>query len=175
MGNFYTNVTVMAPADRVVPILENARRDAWIAPTGASCVVYDREADRQDTEILAALAETLSQDLSTCALAVLNNDDDILWLQLYARGDLLTEGATESGTPTASAAVLARTFGRPARAPVVWLVLRIPFLFEVMRHQMLTRVLGLPLAAVGTGYGYIEQDEPPPGFSDTGLIRVLPR
>jgi hypothetical protein len=174
VGNFYTNVTVMAGAERVVPVLQQTGRDAWVAPAASCCVVFDRETDDQDTEILAALAEAISHDLGTRALAVLNHDDDILWLQLYERGELLTEGATEPGTPTASAAVLARTFGRPARAPAVWLALRLPMVFEVTRHAWLARLLGLPGVAIGTGFNYIEQGEPPPDVEETALIRVRP-
>jgi hypothetical protein len=72
VGNFYTNIAVMADADRVVPVLEHVGRDAYVAPSGSVCVVLDRESDRQDTEILAALAEAISREADTHAFAVLN-------------------------------------------------------------------------------------------------------
>jgi len=172
MGNFYTNIAVMADADRVVPVLEQVRRDAYVAPSGSVCVVFDRESDRQDTETLAALAETISREVATHAFAVLNHDDDVLWFQLYERGELLTEHANEAGAPTASAWVLAKAFGRPARVLATWLVLRVPTLFEVFRHHLLMRVLGLPPASVGMGYEYINRGELPPGTEESALIRV---
>ncbi len=172
MGNFYTNIAVMAGADRVVPVLEHVGRDAYVAPSASGCVIFDRECERQDTEILAALAETISRDVDTLAFAVLNHDDDVLWFQLYERGDLLTEHASEAGSPTASAWVLAKAFGRPTRVLATWLLLRVPTLFEVLRHHLLMRVLGLPPASVGMGYEYIARGEVPRGVDEDSLIRV---
>jgi hypothetical protein len=172
MGNFYTNVTIIgrearAAADR----LRELGRRAIVADAGASCVVFDSDCENQDTNVLSALAEDLSSSLNATALAVLNHDDDILWLQLYRRGDLVAEYANRGG-PSTNVRDLCRTLGRPQRALQVWFTLRRPYVFQVSRHSRLVELLDLPSEAVATGFTYLEQGELPPGLSEDRLQRV---
>jgi hypothetical protein len=164
MGNFYTNITLARPAAAAVAELSTLGRDAYVADAGAHCVVYDRECDKQDTQILSALAEHLATRLDTRALAVLNHDDSILWLQLYAGAGLVAEYASRGG-PRTDVRALCRTLGRAGDVVAVWLLLRLPFLFQVWRHARLVRRLGLPEAAVGFGFDYLARGEAPDGVT----------
>jgi hypothetical protein len=105
------------------------------------------------------------------AFAVLNHDDDVLWFQLYRGSDLVAEFATRDG-PVTRVRELCRALGRPAVAPLVWLILRAPLVFEVFRHQLLARRLGLPLASVGAGFTYIARGELPRGVARDRLVRL---
>ena len=173
MGNFYTNITLARPAAAVVAELTAAGRNAYVADAGERCVVYDGECESQDTQVLAALAEHLATRLDTWALAVLNHDDDALWLQLYVGAELVAEYANRGG-PRTDVGALCRTLGRPGDVTAVWLLLRLPFLFQVWRHGRLVRRLGLPEAAVGFGFTYLARGEMPPGVDARRLVRVAP-
>jgi hypothetical protein len=171
LGNFYTNITLARPAAAAVAELTALGRDAYVADAGETCVVYDRQCEEQDTQVLSALAEHLATRLDTWALAVLNHDDSILWFQCYARADLVAEYANRGG-PRADVRALCRTLGRAGDVIAVWLVLRLPFLFQVWRHQRLVRRLGLPGEAVGLGFTYLARGEVPAGLAPGRLIRV---
>jgi hypothetical protein len=172
--NFYTNITVFgAPLERIRDELTELGRDAFIAKTSDGGVVYDRTCEEQNTEDLSALAEHLSERLAARALAVLNHDDDILWFQLYDRAELIVEYANQDG-PGTSARAVCRAFGRPAQVIPVWIALHRPYVFQVSRHARLVHLLGLPNAAVGTGFNYISHGEPPLGVDEGDLIRVSP-
>jgi hypothetical protein len=146
-------------------------RDAYVADAGQACVVYDRQCEEQDTQVLAALAEHLAARLDTWALAVLNHDDSILWFQCYAGADLVAEYANRGG-PHTEVRALCRALGRAGDVVAVWLLLRLPFLFQVWRHARLVRRLGLPEAAVGFGFTYLARGEVPEGLAPGRLIRV---
>ena len=171
MGNFYTNITLGRPAAAAVAELTSVGREAYVAEAGQRCVVYDSECETQDTQVLSALAEHLATRLETWALAVLNHDDDILWLQLYVRDDLVAEYANRGG-PRTDVRALCRALGRPGDVLRVWALLHLPFLFQVWRHERLARRLGLPRAAVGFGFSYLSRGEAPGGVT---LVRVRRR
>ena len=117
--------------------------------------------------MLAALAERLATRLDA---RVLNHDDDVLWLQLYDRAELVTEYSSVGG-PTTRVRALCRTFGRASQAFPVWFLLHRPFVFQVSRHRRLVR-LGLAEAAVGFVFTYLERGETPPGLVQDRLVRV---
>lgn len=172
MGNFYTNVTVVGRgAAAAAARMRELGRRAVVADAGDSCVVFDSESERQDTNVLSALAEDLSVSLGAVTLAVLNHDDDLLWFQAYRDGELVAEYANRGG-PVTRVRDLCTALGRPHRALQVWFVLRRPFVFQVSRHAHLVRALGLPDAAVGTGFDYIDRGELPAGVSEDRLQRV---
>ena len=173
MGNFYTNITVLRKsALDAVWVLHQLNREAFVADTGGACVVYDRDSEGQDGSVLSALAEHIAAELQTTAFAVMNQDDDVLWFQLFDRTDLLTEHANVAGAPTASASILCRAFNRLSSTLRVWFLLRRPFVFQVKRHEKLAAVLGLPDASVGFGFNYIERGELPQGLPDEKIHRV---
>ena len=104
MGNFYTNITIRCGRHEVTPILSALRRSAWVGEFDGLSVICDRECEKQDLDILASLAMTLSTRLERAALAVLNHDDDVLLFGLYQSGALVSERGRSkmSGVPAPS-------------------------------------------------------------------------
>src|SRR5512145_1386274 len=93
MGSFYTNIAVKTTdTDCVETVLRQARRAGLIAPPDHGCtVVFDEASEKQDIEVLQALAAHLSRACKCPALAVLNHDDDVLLYLLYEAGELVDE------------------------------------------------------------------------------------
>jgi hypothetical protein len=200
MGNWYTNVAVKGrqQAD-VVAALEELGRRAYVTPeTSGWIVVYDQQTDDFDLSILESLALTLSTRLSSTALASCNADDDVLWLALYENGTLSTRYASsrkefEDGDEfpdlQETAAVLSRVFEKPAAKNQVFGLLRkshgilgllslprkvrIAYVLEVQRHLDLSDLLGMPHAAVGLGYTYVNKGETPEGIDREALRRTM--
>jgi len=200
MGNWYTNVAVKgAQQSDVVAALEELGRRAYVTPeTSGWIVVYDQQTDEFDLGILESLALTLSTRLSCTALASCNADDDVLWLALYENGNLSTryasarnafEDGEEFPGPQETAEVLSRVFERPAAKNDVsrvlrrthgilgllslYLKIRLAYIVEVQRHLDLTNLLGMPRAAVGLGYTYVNKGETPEGMDRETLRRTM--
>jgi hypothetical protein len=200
MGNWYTNVSVKgAQQSDVVALLEELGRRAYVTPeTSGWIVVYDQQTDEFDLGVLESLALTLSTRLSCIALASCNADDDVLWLALYENGSLSTRYASsrksfedggEFPDPKETADVLVRVFQKPEAKNGVLRVLRksrgilgllsfyfkirFAYVVEVHRHLDLANLLGMPRAAVGLGYRYINKGDTPEGMTREGLRRTL--
>jgi hypothetical protein len=200
MGNWYTNVAVKgAQQTDVLRALEELGRRAYVTPeTSGWIVVYDQQTDEFDLGILESLALTLSTRLSCTALASCNADDDVLWLALYENGTLRTRYASsrkafEDGDEfpdlKETAQVLARAFEKPEANSQVHSVLRKPhglfgllslylkirlaYVVEVERHLDLSNLLGMPRAAVGLGYTYVNKGETPEGTDREALRRTM--
>ncbi len=172
MGNFYTNVCAKnVSVEAAAEAIRGLRLDAFIHQAGSDVVVYEKRSDQQDTEILGALAERLSKDLNTVALAVLNHDDDILWFQLYSDGELVSEYANRGG-PRTDVRALVSALNPSASRVQVWIALKRPFLFQLWRHGRLARLLGLPSSSVGAGFNDLHNGEAPPGHSMSEFLRV---
>jgi hypothetical protein len=188
VGSFYTNVTLRtADQKRVVDALRAARRQAIVSPPANSCtVVFDRESEDQDIDVLNELASSLSGRLGCPALAVLNHDDDVLIYTLHERGELVDDynsspayftdgpGAEPEG---GDAERLCHAFGADGKREDVERVLRAPwgadgFTFELERHEALVSALGLPAMAVATGYNYLDQGEFPEGATSSDYVRI---
>jgi|SRR5580658_2813913 hypothetical protein len=200
MGNWYTNVSVKgAQQSDVVAALEELGRRAYVTPeTAGWIVVYDQQTDEFDLGILESLALTLSTRLCSTALASCNADDDVLWLALYENGRLSTRYASsrksfEDGGEfpdlQETAEVLARIFQKPeAKRQTLRLLrkshgmlgllslvlkVRIAYVTEIQRHLELSDLLGMPRAAVGLGYRYVNKGETPEGMDREALRRTL--
>ena len=200
MGNWYTNVSVKgAQQSDVVALLEELGRRAYVTPeTMGWIVVYDQQTDEFDLGILESLALTLSTRLACTALASCNADDDVLWLALYENGSLSTRYASsrkafEDGEEfpelAEAAQVFARVFQKPeAKQQVLsllrkshgilgllsfYLKIRLGYIVEVSRHLDLSNLLGMPRAAVGLGYTYVNKGEIPEGIDREGLRRTM--
>jgi hypothetical protein len=190
MGFSYTSITLKG-ADQapVVQYLRRLGRDAYVSPTiGGVTVVYDREAEEQDTAVLQGLAEQLSRQFHVPALAALVHDSDVLWYGLFEDGRRLDEYKSEPAyfldidpvPPNGGdAAVLARVFGAEDRADEIEAILRqwdddsledYPFAEE--RHQALAEALSLPPYAHGAGYNSIDEDEVSAGADRARLIKT---
>jgi upstream activation factor subunit UAF30 len=175
MGSFYTNVTLRHGAvDEVVRALEAAGRSAFVSPAvNGCCVVFDAAAEEQDAAELERLVKPLSKRLRCAAWAVLIHDDDLLYYVLFESGRMTDEYSSrpdyfEGGTrpPEGGAArALAAAFDAHARAGDVERILhRGEYGSETERHAELVEALGLPEAAIGSGYDYISEGELPPGL-----------
>lgn len=203
MGSFCTNITLVGvDPDAVAPLLEQAGRAAYLGGAGGHTVVYDELGEAQDGSH-AALAQELSAALGCVALASLNHDDDILYLQAFEDGEVRGEynsapdhfddvdELVELGVvdPEPAAGPGAGGLGRerwnlgldPARlvalvgtgdADSLAHVAASDAVFASDLHAQLVEVLGLPAAAVGAGYRYLERGEVPTDLD--GLRRVGP-
>jgi hypothetical protein len=200
MGNWYTNVAVKgAQQTNVVALLEELGRRAYVTPeTSGWIVIYDQQTDEFDLGILESLALTLSTRLFCTTLASCNADDDVLWLALYENGNLSTryassrrafEDGDEFPNLPETAQVLARVFEKPEKKTQVLSVLRkshgilgllslyfkirLAYVVEVARHLDLSNLLGMPRAAVGLGYTYVNKGETPEGMDREALRRTM--
>lgn len=186
MGNFYTNFTLRGPSQQAVAAAL-AGRSAFITPEQNGCVVvFDEQSDEQDTQVIAALGGELSQKLNCAVLAVLNHDDDILWYQLYERGQLVDEYDSTPGyfdpnaglSPPAGgdAQTLCRAFGVDSVMDVDRILHTSTFdddgyAFAVERHADLARALGIPEFVAGGGFRYASEGELPDGLDEADLLR----
>jgi hypothetical protein len=200
MGNWYTNVSLKgAQQPDVVALLEELGRLAYVTPEMSGWItIYDQQTDDFDLNILESLALTLSTRLSCTALASCNADDDVLWLALYENGNLSTRYASsrkefEDGDEfpdlKEAAQVLSRVFEKgEAQGKVLrllrkshgalgllnlFLKTRIAYIVEVERHLDLSNLLGMPRAAVGLGYSYVNKGETPEGMDRDTLRRTM--
>jgi hypothetical protein len=180
MGNFYTNYTLRGPSQAEVAKALTGRR-ARIAPAREGCVVvFDEASDTQDTVLISGLASELSAKFSCPVLAILNHDDDILWYQLYANGDLIDEYDSTPGyfDPNAQPSApiggdverLCAAFDCHDRAAVERVLRKSTFdedgyVFAVERHAALVSAIGLSDYAVGMAYASFDYDEIPDGLS----------
>ena len=188
MGSFYTNVTLRTTdRDGVRKHLSAAGRHAYISPPAAGAVVvFDRACEEQDPKELDVLTSLLSHQCACPALVVRIHDDDILWYGLYEAGALVDEYSSApdyfdgGGAPPAGgdAMRLCAAFARPdVEAELHGILHRLKdasdaYTFETERHAAVVEALGLPSAAVGTGYNYLEAGELPPELVMEDLVRV---
>lgn len=193
MGAFYTNITLHTTQQaNVVEALRAAKREAYVSqPMNGCTVVYDRESEDQDIDVLNKVASTLSAKLRCAALAILVHDDDVLVYTLHENGELTDEyiswpayfddsGGGSESPEGGDAETLARAFGADGNVDKVESALRVQragntddgFVFETERHEELAIALGLPALAVGAGYQYIEQGELPEGATEQSFTRV---
>jgi len=190
MGSFYTNITLRTTESAaVVAALRSGKRTALVSPPVSGCtVVYDRECEDQDLEVLNGLASSLAATLRCPALAVLVHDDDVLIYTLHEDGELVDEynsapeyfESGEFGPPEGGDAErLSRVFGGGdvAKAEEVLRAERAGdrdegYVFESERHQALVEAIGLPMLAVSTGFNYIEAGELPEGVTEASFTRV---
>jgi len=168
MGNFYTNITLRT-TDRqaLIDHMRAHSRRCFVSPTrDGFTTVYDRLCDEQDPGDLQTLATELSLHFHCAALAVLNHDDDVLWMGLAREGKWLTTYRSDESLG-GSTRLLVQEFKVMGLLPLVWFLMRWPFaLFEIWRHAALASVLGIPKVTVGFGYEYLSRGERPGGDAE---------
>jgi hypothetical protein len=166
MGNFYTNVTLRT-SDRaaVAEYMRAQSRACFLSPSRKGfTTVYDRLCENQDIRDLQALAVELSSQFHCTALAVLNHDDDILWVGLARDGDWITK-YDSSEHFSGSAFNIAREFRVVGLTPLVSFLMRFPMLFQIFRHSAIAATIGVPDFSVGFGYEYLHRGERPKGVT----------
>ncbi len=181
MGSFYVNYTVRS-GDQAAVVKSLKGRSAYVTPVkDGAVVVTDEAAETQEIDAVREVGELLSTSLKTQVLAVLNHDDDMLWVGLFDKGRLTDEYNSspdyfEGGTspPTGGdARKLCTAFGRGDREKELDAVLKKKdYVFANERHADLVQALGLPDFAVGCGFKYLEEGELPEGLSDGDLLRT---
>jgi hypothetical protein len=172
MGNFYANHVVRSDdPDRIVRILEELGRRAYVASSGHVTFVYDERCDAQDPAELRDLATRLSRECRVPVLAVCNHDDDVLTLALGEEGKVVEAynsfpGYFEDGGDEPLLANIERLCaafgGSEDRRADVEALLRRPhgdIHFEVERHIALFTLLGLPTALAPFGFQYAAEGE----------------
>jgi hypothetical protein len=183
MGAFYTNITVRhADVDAVIAVLEKLDRDAFVTPAHqGAVVVFDAQIESQDARDIDRLARPISKRLRCAALLALNHDDDLLYYALLEGGRLIDEynsrpgyfDGTKQEAAGGDARKLAAAFGVPDLADRLDRLLHgAEYTFETERHAAVVQLLGLPAAAVGSGYDIIRQGELPEGVPETELRAV---
>lgn len=192
MGNFYTNVTLRtADQPGVVAVLRTAQREALVSqPAKGYIVVFDRESEDQDIDVLKRLGALLSTKLRCATLAVLNHDDDVLAYWLHENGKLrdayvsapaFFDDSSASEEPDGGdAEALCRAFGAESSAARVKDILRTRraggsdqgYVFEVERHGALAATLGLPAISIASGYNYIDDGEFPEDTTEADFVRI---
>ena len=175
MGNFYKNVTVKGPArEAILAWLRQEHRTAYVSPTLDGCtVIFDRRCDGEATpDELRDLTLSASKALGCAAIGAAVYDEDVLLLSVAEKGEARFTYA--SSRPKAiQAELLCNLFQPRASMVAVWLILAAPHFFpyvtESFRHAHLASALGLPLAAVSTGYEYLTRGELPEGLAAADL------
>jgi hypothetical protein len=174
MGNFYTNITLKtSDREEVIEYMRVHGRACFVSPTSRGfTTVYDRIADEQDLRDLENLALDLSSRFQCIALAVLNHDDDILWLALAGNGNWLTQYQSDQ-ILSGSAWRLASAFNVPGLLPLIWVSMRWPIiLFQIWRHSLIAWALGIPGSSVGFGYRYLSRGEHPSANDITEFEKI---
>lgn len=180
MGNFYVNYTLRGLSQQDVAAAVADRR-ARVTPVHNNCVVvFDEASDSQNATIIGDLASKLSRKFACPVLAVLDHDDDILWYQLYEKGELTDEYDSTPGyfdtdaepsTPGGGdAARLCAAFG--GDAATVDTVLRGGYVFAFERHAAMVQALGISDYAVGTSYESFDCDELPEGLAAHDVLET---
>ena len=179
MGNFYTNVTLRGPEqDEVLGALSG--RKAFVSPrVNEYVLVYDERSEDQDKEVFR-LATSLTRRFACLALAVLNHDDDVLWIRLYRSGAMIDEYLSDPGWPDNDRApprggdstLWAKSFGRGDPASIER-ILRGDYDLEFQRHRALVAELGLPVESCGWGFKYIVNGGSKAPFFSTGLKKTF--
>jgi len=187
MGNFYTNITVVGgDSARIASWLDGAHRAAFVGTWDGHTVVFDRDGEAQDGSHTTLAAE-LSAVLDSPAIAVLNHDDDVLMLDVFDAGTLRgsynscpdyfgdDDDDDESGSPSWSLdldpAAIVALVGR-GDAGALATVMGGDELFAIDLHAAIVEELGLPDAAVGLGYRYLDQGDVPESPATGGLRHV---
>lgn len=163
MGNFYTNVTLRTTERQaVIEYMRAQGRPCFVSPIlRGFTTIYDRLCEEQDVRDLETLAADLSSQFRCSALAVLNHDDDVLWVGLARDGEWVTTYNSDQ-ILSGSAWSLAHEFRVLGLLPLVWFLMRLPIvLFEIWRHGGLASALGVPSFTVGLGYKYLSRGERP--------------
>jgi hypothetical protein len=182
MGNFYVNYSLRGPSQKEVAAVLVGRR-ARVTPVHKDCVVvFDEASESQNRQEITQLAAKLSKELSCPVLVVLNHDDDILWYQLYVKGNLRDEyhsnpdcfeSVPKPSPPVGGdAAKLCATFAGDQTAIEKILRASEPgtYAFEFERHAALVEALSISDYAVGTSYLSFRYNELPEGLSADEVI-----
>jgi hypothetical protein len=172
VGSFYTSHTLKGPSQP--EILEWLKdRPAYVSRTDQSVtMVLDEACETQDGQLLSELAQELSATFKCPVLAVLNHDDDVLYMELYVAGEKTDEYNSSPGffdesvdddAPTGGDAEgLCKAFASGDPEAVEQVLRGSDYVIATARHQELVKALGLPSYLFGIGYNYASNADFPP-------------
>lgn len=174
MGSFYLNTTFVGTDLEAVL---RAVSGPALAFADGDCVTVFSEADEAMFEAGVALATAA---LGCPALSVTVHDSDILAYEVHADGTVVTRGAVPDpgdyfdedlpplpSDPTALVDALGR--GDVERTAAALAGFRS---FAEDRHAELVTALGLPVATVGWGYRYLQEERS--RFAGPDLVEIPP-
>lgn len=180
MGSSYTNIILSGPeAHDILQELGNQGRSAFVSPTeDGLTAVYEMDSDAGETAALITLAGELSEYFGCPALAVLVRGDDLFRYWLYADGELLDSYESSGATARKRARqpeLLSQFFNpdvtREELADILYSLDPDDMSLAVDRHLSLSELLGLPLCAVGFGFGDLDSGEYPEDLDEENLLR----
>ena len=191
MGCFHTNYTLREAGAGGGRGGVGGRSANYYAGGELECVVvFDKESEEQNFEIIAELAARLSGRFGCPLLAALNHDDGFLWYQLYVNGELMDDynsspnyfdgGEDDDSAPSGGdGAALCSAFGSNNVRNVKRILTKPTsvgddgYLFAGERHADLADALGIPQFGVAGGYELVSEGELPGGLDDdAALIRT---
>ncbi len=163
MGNFYTQVIVPSVSrDACEEVVRSLGRRCLIGPALDNAVpVFDSESERQDIGELDSVALTLSHELNSWAVGIMNHDDDHLLFRIFHCGEErrhIAAGRLGAFDTSGLSGLREALAPGASRLALYWAFLR-PTLFQVGRHQAIARVLGLAPWTVGAGYRYLLDED----------------
>lgn len=163
MGNFYTQVWVSnVEREACKTVAERLGRRLLLGPsTCGHTPIFDSEADSQDLEVLDSLALTLSHELDTWAIGILNHDDSHLVFRLFDSGTELDHiHCTHfSSVGIGSIGKLKKALNPKASMIALLFHFLRPSLNQVVRHESIAKALGLPSWTVGAGFNYLRSGD----------------
>jgi hypothetical protein len=184
MGSFYTNITLRGATQQSVAEALVGRTCYVSREVDGHIIVTDARCDEQREDELAVLAQQLSARFSVPTVAVMNHDDDVLWLYVFDRGvavggEYVSAPGYFSGEKSpprgGDSSAIARTFGIADRETNIERILRTgseDYTFAFQRHTDFARALGLPEQSVGFGYTYIAGGDLPGELTEDDILRT---
>jgi hypothetical protein len=165
MGNFYVSLSVNADAEKLFGDLMEMQEDqGLVGPLKEGWMVcLSEKLDAQDPETIETYGKALSKVAGVPVVSVLNHDDDVLYVCVYAQGDriaayhsnpgsFLEEPSEDDLKPVWSNAAAFSALAPGITASDMEALFKVPPLFAVELHGTLARTLGLPEYGVGVGF-----------------------
>jgi hypothetical protein len=193
LGSFYGNVTLLGTNLEAVRAV--SPRPAFVLADGDAIVVFAEV----DDEGVPRSGEELSAALDCIAVSVAIHDDDIFFFEVHDSGRSVVSGAVPdpaaffgidaemmadidpSMRDRLELPAVSDSGGLPDSGLLVGAVRRgdvdavrtafeSDFVFATERHQAIAEALGLPLGAVGWGYGYLSREDN--GYEGPVLVKI---
>jgi hypothetical protein len=181
VGASYGNVIVIGSSQEAVA--NACSRPAFIGSQDGFVLLFCEGDDHLDDPTLGSLSEKLG----CVTLNASVQDSDMLAFQLYARGELMTEGVVpdpamiygdefgeEFGepAPVADPGVLVSILGSGSVEAVEEALSSDEYFMAEDRHRALLLALGLPSAPAMVGYRYLDWEEET-GYDGPPLTRLV--
>lgn len=180
MGGFYVTHTIRATDREKIGGLLASRKALVSTACSGVVVVYDKDANSQDEDIVIDLARLLSAGMNAVVFAVLNHDDDILMYWLFEGGkqidsynsapDYFADTPEPRGPVGGSARALCEAFASSDIEAAERVLRSGEYVFAFDRHVDLLKALGFgPELA---GYSDLLADSFTTGFEESDFAKI---